>query len=182
MDLFDNLIDDHRLITGVLDALERFIARVEAGADLDLVELNRFTVFLREFVDLVHHEKEESLLFPAMAKLGYARNGAPISHVHAEHVREHQLIFELRQAVVRERPFSSTKRAHVIGLVHEIVAFVREHIRKENELLYPTVKREFSGQTLEDVTKQLWSGADAERRLVEDAWLRTLAGELVAAS
>jgi hemerythrin-like domain-containing protein len=178
MDFFDNLIDDHRLILTVLDALERFIGKVEAGAELDLVELNRFAVFLREFVDLIHQEKEETLLFPAMARLGYARGGAPIAHVHAEHDREHKLIFELRQVVVRDRPFSSTKRARIVGLVHEIIAFLREHIRKENELLYPTVKSEFSGQTLDDVTKKLWTGEQAERRIVEDAWLRTLANEL----
>jgi hemerythrin-like domain-containing protein len=178
-DFFDTLVDEHRLILRTLDALEHFIANVEDGKPLDLVELNRFVVFLREFVELVHHEREESVLFPAMMKLGYSKAGAPIAHIHSEHQRERGLLFELRQAAVRVRPMSSAQHAHLVGLVRELIAFERKHIKKENELLYPTVKKELSGQTLEELTKKLWRGDDPERRIVEDAWLRTLAAELV---
>jgi hemerythrin-like domain-containing protein len=179
MDLFDTLTDDHRLIARTLTALENFVGPVENGDDLDAVELNRFVVFLREFADLVHHEREEHILFPAMARLGYAKSGAPIAHVRDEHRLEHKLLFEIRQAVVRVRPLSSAKRAHLVGLLHELIAFQREHIKKENELLYPAVKKEFSGKTLDDVTRQLWTNDDAPFRLVEDSWLRALAEELI---
>src|SRR6185503_6573918 len=75
MDIFEELTKDHRLISQVLDAFETFVDT--AVADLDLVELNRFAVFFREFVELTHHEREERVLLPAMESLGYARNGAP---------------------------------------------------------------------------------------------------------
>lgn len=179
MDLFDTLTDEHRIITRTVNALEAFIGKTERTGDLDVFELNRFVVFLREFVDLVHHEREESILFPAMARLGYARTGAPIAHIRDEHRREHKILFEIRQTAVRLRPMSSTSLAHLVGLVRELILFQREHIKKENELLYPTVKREFSGKTLDDVTRQLWADDDAPARLVEDAWLRTLAEELI---
>lgn len=179
MDLFETLTDEHRLITRTVDALQAFIERVEQGGELDVVELNRFVVFLREFVDLVHHEREENILFPAMARLGYAKSGAPIAHVRDEHRREHAILFEIRQAAVRVRPLSSARRAHLVGLVRELIVFQRAHIKKENELLYPTVKKEFSGKTLDEVTRLLWSDDDAHGRLVEDSWLRSLAEELI---
>jgi len=179
MDLFDTLVDEHRLILRTLVALEHFVEGVEKSGELDPFELNRFVVFLREFVDLVHHEHEETILFPAMARLGYAKSGAPIAHVRDEHRREHELLFDLRQAAVKIRPPSSARRAHVIGRLRELIVFQREHIKKENELLYPAVKKEFSGKTLDDVTRSLWSDEDSPARLVEDAWLRTLAEELV---
>lgn len=179
MDLFDTLTDEHRLITRTVHALESFIEGVEAGGELDTFELNRFVVFLREFVDLVHHEREERILFPAMARLGYAKTGAPIAHIRDEHRQEHNILFQIRQAAVRARPLSSASRAHLVGLVRELIVFQREHIKKENELLYPTVKKEFSGKTLDDVTRVLWSEEDARERLVEDSWLRTLAEELI---
>lgn len=179
MDLFDTLTDEHRLITRTVDALESFIERVEKGDELDVFELNRFVVFLREFVDLVHHQREESILFPAMAKLGYAKSGAPIAHVRDEHRREHKILFEIRQAAVRVKPLSSARRAHLVGLIRELIVFQRGHIKKENELLYPTVKKEFSGKTLDEVTRTLWSDEDAQARLVEDSWLRALAEELI---
>ncbi|HVU02816.1 MAG TPA: hemerythrin domain-containing protein [Polyangiaceae bacterium] len=179
MDLFDTLIDDHRLISRVLFAFEGFLTRVEQTGDLDPIELNRFVVFFREFADLIHHDREERVLFPAMKRLGYAPNGAPIAHVMDEHRREQKLLFELRQGAVRNRPRGSRDTAHLVGVSRELVLFEREHIKKENDLLYPAVKKEFSGKTLDSVTKELWAGDDSNRALVEDAWLRSLAVELV---
>lgn len=179
MDLFETLTDEHRLITRTMDALEAFIEPAENGAELDVFELNRFVVFLREFADLVHHDREENILFPAMGRLGYTKSGAPIAHIRDEHRREREILFEIRQAAVRARPLSSARRAHLVGLVRELIAFQRGHIKKENELLYPTVKKEFSGKTLDDVTRLLWSQEDAQMRLVEDSWLRALAEELI---
>lgn len=179
MDIFETLIDDHRLITLVLDAFERFIRRAEVSGKVDLAELNRFVVFLHEFADLVHHQREEDILFPAIAGLGYAPHGAPLAHIRDERVRERQLLFELRQVAVRTSLEASAKKAHVIGVVRELIAFERGHIQKENELLYPAVKKEFSGKTLGDLTRSLWKRPDAEFRLVEVAWLRSLADALI---
>ena len=179
MDFFDTLIDEHRLILRTLDALEAFISGVEKRGELDAFELNRFVVFLHDFVDLVHHEREERILFPAMGRLGYSKTGAPIAHVKDEHRREHKILFEIRQAALRIKPASSASRARLVGLVRELVTFQREHIKKENDLLYPAVKKEFTGKTLADVTRSLWSEEDAPIRLVEDAWLRALAEELI---
>jgi hemerythrin-like domain-containing protein len=114
-----------------------------------------------------------------MAKVGYAQEGAPIAHIRDEHERERHLLFELRQAAVRAKLTASAKKAHIIGVVRELIAFERAHIKKENDLLYPTVKKEFSGQTLDEITSELWKKQGAERRFVEDAWLRSLAEELV---
>lgn len=179
MDIFETLIDDHRLIGRVLNALEEFIRRAEASRDVDLVDLNRFVVFLREFAELIHHEREEGILFRAMAEIGYAPTGAPLAHIRDEHERERHLLFELRQAAVRTSLGASAKKAHLIGVVREFITFERAHIQKENDLLYPTVKREFSGKTIEELTRDLWRPPGAEQRLVEVAWLRSLAEALV---
>jgi hemerythrin-like domain-containing protein len=177
----DTLIDEHRVIARTLDALESFVVKGDAGGSLDLFELGRFVVFFREFAELAHHAKEERVLFPAMVKLGYSMSGAPIAHIHAEHRREQGLLFEIRQASMRARPLSSAKYAHLVGLVHELIAFERRHIKKENELLYPAIMKELSGKSLRDLTQNHWTNEDAERSLAEDAWLRSLAAELARA-
>lgn len=179
MDIFETLVDDHRLISRVVDAFEQFITRAEASRDIDLSELNRFVVFFREFADLIHHEREEGILFPAMEKLGYAPTGAPIAHVRDEHRRERRLMFQLRQAAVRTSLAASAKKAHVVGIVRELIMFEREHIQKENELLYPMVKSELSGRTIDELTRKFFRNEDAEAVLAESAWLRSLAESLV---
>jgi hemerythrin-like domain-containing protein len=181
MDLFDVLVDEHRLIQRTLEALERFVDSVDRGADLDAHELNRFVVFLRDFVDLVHHEHEERILFPAMARLGYSRAGAPIAYVREEHRREHSILLDVRQAALRTNPPSSAELAHLLRRLRELIAFQRDHMKKENELLYPAVKKEFSGKTLDEVTLSLLSDPESPARRIENSWLRELAEELIRA-
>lgn len=174
----DTLADEHRVIARTLDALENFVVKAEKEGSLDLFELGRFVVFLREFAELGHQAKEEGVLFPAMVKLGYSMSGAPIAHLHAEHRHEQGLLFEIRQAAISSRHLSTAKHAHLVGLVHELIAFERKHMKKENELLYPAVMKELSGKSLRDITTERWTAADAERSLAEDAWLRGLAADL----
>lgn len=178
MDLFETLVDDHRIIARVLNAFESFLEETESSGVLDLVELNRFVVFFREFVELLHHEREEEVLFPAMESVGYARKGAPLGHIHDQHEEECALLLKLRKLAVAASPPSSARQARVIETGRELITFEQEHMKKESELLYPAMKKEFAGQTLADLSRKLNTGQAAERRATEQAWLRTLADEL----
>ena len=68
MNLFETLVDEHRVIRRAVDALDGFVDQLERGSTADLRDLGRFVCFFREFAELVHHDKEEHLLFPALAK------------------------------------------------------------------------------------------------------------------
>jgi hemerythrin-like domain-containing protein len=177
MDILESLTSDHRLIAGVLDAFERFVTSAEQSAKLDLLELSRFCVFFREFVELSHHEREEHVLLPAMEELGYAADAAPLTHIRDEHRRERALLFELRRTSVRSGPPAAVERARILNTARDMIAFERAHMKKESELLYPSVKKELSGRTLEDLGRRV---AERDSRLiVEQAWLRSLADELI---
>jgi hemerythrin-like domain-containing protein len=88
-------------------------------------------------------------------------------------------LFQLRQAAVRTNLDASAKKAHVVGVARELIMFEREHIQKENELLYPTVKSELSGRTIDELSQGLFRQEDADMTLVESAWLRSLGEALV---
>lgn len=179
MDIFETLVDDHRLIDRVLTAFEHFVEKTGTSGEWNLVELNRFAVFFREFVDLLHHEREEAVLFPAMAQVGYAPNGAPIAYIREQHRRERALVLELQRAALKTHAPAALMHARLVRSARELIAFERMHMKKENELLYPTVQKEFRGKTLSDVLTRLSSSAEAKARLLEDAWLRELAAELI---
>jgi len=177
MDIFEELTKDHRTIHQVLDAFETFIDG--SSAELDLVELNRFAVFFREFVELTHNEREERILLPAMEALGYARHGGPITHIREEHERERNLLLELRRAAVRQRQPTALDRGRILNTARELIAFERAHIKKENELLYPSVQKDLAGKTLSDLGQALRTHEGTWSRAVEQTWLRALAEELV---
>jgi hemerythrin-like domain-containing protein len=179
MDLFETLVEDHRLISRVLNAFGGFLDETESSGVLDLVELNRFVVFFREFVELLHHEREEEVLFPAMESVGYSKQGAPLAHIHDQHERECALLLILRKLAVTTSPPTATRQARVLHAGRELIEFEQAHMQQENELLYPAMKKEFSGQTLANLSRKLNTGQAAERRATDQAWLKTLADELV---
>jgi hemerythrin-like domain-containing protein len=180
MDIFEELTRDHRLIFKVVDAFEQFIDATGSD-DIDLFELNRFVVFFREFVELTHHDREERFLLPAMESLGYARNGGPLTHIREEHERERNLLLELRRAAVRQRQPIGVEKARVLRTARDLVAFERAHMKKENELLYPNVKKDLAGRTLSEVGRQVGAHAGTWSRAVEQTWILSLADELVEA-
>jgi hemerythrin-like domain-containing protein len=179
VDIFTRLTNDHRLIARALDAFERFLTEAGESDSLSRMELYRFSTFFREFVELSHHALEEEVLLPAMVELGYAWNGAPLAHVRDEHDRERRLLFELRRRAL-EPAFTPKERAEVIRLGCDLIAFQRNHMRKEGALLYPVVQRELADKRLTELdpseTKKKTSAAAREEELL---WLRTLAEELV---
>ena len=180
VDIFTSLSSDHRLISRVLDAFERFLTETEQTNAISLLELNRFCTFFREFVELVHHDLEEEVLFPAMEQIGYARNGAPLTHIRDEHERERRLLFELRREALSAQPFSPEERTLLVELGRCLIAFQRTHMKKESELLYPRLKQEFAEKRFTDLNPRaarykLDGARDAEQR-----WLLSLADELVA--
>jgi hemerythrin-like domain-containing protein len=179
MDIFETLVDDHRLIQRVIKAFECFITETESEGAWDLTELNRFAVFFREFVDLLHHDREELVLFPAMGQLGYAPSGAPIAHIRDQHRRERGLVVQLQRAAVKARAPGVLEHGWLVKAARELIAFERQHMKAENELLYPSVQKEFAGKTLADVVARLSSRAEAEGRLFDEHWLRDLATELI---
>lgn len=181
MDVFETLVDDHRLISRVLNAFDGFLDETETSGILDRVELDRFMVFFREFVELLHHEREEEVLFPAMESVGYARTGAPLAHLRDQHERESALLATLRKLAVATTPTSASAAStdHVIETGRELIEFEHAHMKKENELLFPTLKEVFVGRTLAQLSRELNTGKAAERRATDQAWLKTLADELV---
>lgn len=178
MDLLQGLADEHRVIARAVDAFDGFIARVRASEDYDPGDFARFVCFFREFAELVHHDKEEHLLFPAMGAKGYARDGAPIAYICEQHRQERNIIHALQQLAVSKDPLGVAHGDQVVSLAKQLIDFERAHMKKENELLYPTVRAEFGNLPALALAEQMTIQEQAERWVGDTSWLRDLADEL----
>jgi hemerythrin-like domain-containing protein len=83
--------------------------------------------WLRGFADTNHHAKEETSLFPAMVKAGVPSTGGPIDVMLEEHQRGRTLV----RAMEAGEPAGRAAKAR------EYVVLLREHIEKENGVLFP---------------------------------------------
>ena len=136
----DALRDEHRVILGALDLLEAAAGRAEAGTALPAGWWKDAIGWLRSFADRNHHAKEEDALFPAMIKAGVPSGGGPIDVMLEEHVQGRALI-----AVMADDPDRRTEAARAY------VRLLRDHIDKENGILFPLAEAVLDDQAVAGV-------------------------------
>jgi hemerythrin-like domain-containing protein len=121
------LREEHTRILRALDDLERAAGRA-AGAEAPTDDWwAEALAWLSAFADRNHHAKEEDLLFPAMIRAGVPAAGGPIDVMLEDHERGRALM----------RAMAAAAGAARAALAREYVALLRDHIDKENEILFP---------------------------------------------
>lgn len=138
MKAIDALMDEHRVIEQVLTCLEVMADHCESWEKLDGKSAVQALVFFRHFADRCHHGKEEDHLFPMLEARGLPRAGGPTGVMLHEHEEGRRLVAAMTAAVEKDAPreFARHARAYVRHL--------REHIRKEDQCLFPLAARALS--------------------------------------
>ena len=148
MEATEILVEEHGVIERVIAALEAATRRLEAGqpigAGAALAGAHWFTGaadFIQGFADGCHHRKEEGVLFPAMEAAGVPREGGPIGVMLAEH--EQGRVFTRAMRAAAERMAAGDAGAHVAVQKNAMgyVSLLRQHIQKENKVLFPMADR-----------------------------------------
>ncbi len=180
MDAIETLMTEHRAIERVLDALVAFADDVRLREATDAKELGRFVAFIRRFADACHHGKEEDILFTAMVDHGFPRDGGPIAMMLLEHDRGRAFVSALRKYAELDGEWSADDRRQIADAARGYAALLREHIHKEDSILYPMAERHLPPDAMRKV------GEDCERFEAEKIGageherLHALAEELVA--
>ena len=147
------LKEEHELILQALDALEKKVAALEAGAAPDRTYFDKAVEFLRSFADRCHHGKEEDLLFKAMVHRGFPQHGGPIAVMLSEH--------ETGRAFIRGIAEGAAALGTDPGAAKQIVengrgyiGLLRAHINKENNILFPMADNVLTAEDQKHLGKQ----------------------------
>ncbi len=152
MDSITLLMEEHKVIDKVLDCLDRYIDAIRRGDDVDRGDLTKFVRFCREFADAKHHSKEEEILFPAMQENGFPMDTGPVAVMLHEHDIGREQVAELESAASREDVWNDP--APVIQAASQFTQLLRQHIHKEDNILYPMAKSHLPQAAYDSVTKQ----------------------------
>jgi len=150
MDAIALLMEEHRLILDTLDALDAFADAVANGGE-SREELERFVRFIREYADARHHGKEEDILFEAMEQAGLPREGGPIAVMLLEHEAGRGYVARLATKAAQAGEWSPSDRAEVVEAARGYAALLRQHIAKENAILYPLARMRLGSEALSRV-------------------------------
>ena len=142
----DLLRQDHKIILRSVDILQRMV-EAENTERVDYNDVATLLRFLRIFADEHHHMKEESVLFPELMRISQAEAG-PLRHLLFEHSQERSLVEELEDALRR------TKTAEFVVSANRLTESVRNHIRKEDGILFPILDILISSELDEKVSSE----------------------------
>jgi hemerythrin-like domain-containing protein len=120
-----DLRDEHEVILQALAVLERVADLLAADRPVSGPTVTELVGFLQTFADRCHHGKEEGQLFPAMRAKGA---GGPLAIFLDEHEEGRRYLGTLA---------SNAPAAERAAAARRYVGMLREHIERENEVLFP---------------------------------------------
>jgi hemerythrin-like domain-containing protein len=122
-----DLRHEHEVILRALALLEGAAGQLDAGAAIDEPALQELVELLRTFADRCHHGKEEAELFPLLRAKG-------IGHVLDAFLTEHEEGRGYLRTLAGPGPQADRARA-----ARRYIGLLRDHIERENEVLFPMV-------------------------------------------
>ena len=140
-DVTSNLVEEHKLILRMLAILEVNATLTGAGAFRDYGFYLVAVGFIRLYADRFHHAKEEDILFEALIENGMPRANSPVAAMMMEHDCGRAFVKAMeeaaQQALAGDRTQDRIIEENAIGYVN----LLREHIDKEDNILYPLSER-----------------------------------------
>jgi hemerythrin-like domain-containing protein len=157
------LSDEHRLIVAVLDSLEEAAEHLDSGDAVSPEYFLDAAEFVAGFADRCHHAKEEDILFVAMTAIGMPRDSGPVAVMLREHDEGRQYTAAFRSAAEQMKSGDGSAAADVVCNVFNYVYLMREHINKEDNVLFPMAAQIIPADTMQQVS------SDFQRVMDEDA-------------
>jgi hemerythrin-like domain-containing protein len=149
------LMEEHRIIDGVLNGLETVAARLRSGLPVRPGFFLDCANFIKGFADGCHHQKEEGELFPAMESAGVARQGGPIGVMLAEHEEGRRLTRAMREAAEQLEAGQTQAKDQIVASAESFVSLLRLHIAKEDRVLFPMAEQVLDPARQEEISSAI---------------------------
>lgn len=131
------LMDEHRGIERMLNIVEGAANRVGRGEPVPPRLFVDAATFFRNFADRCHHAKEEKLLFLRMALRGLPDTSGPLPVMLSEHEQGRSLVRQMRELGEQYAAGTLADPQPLATAVRSYVHLLRQHIQKEDRILYP---------------------------------------------
>lgn len=159
----DILKHEHQVILLVIGAAEKEAAHIGETGALHAENVEKMLDFFKNFADKCHHAKEENHLFTKMVDRGMPLDSGPIAVMLHEHHQGRQHVKGLADALPAAKQGDAKAVAAVRDNLLGYAALLRQHIDKEDNVLYPMADRMFT---------------DADQKALGDAFDKVEAEEM----
>jgi len=140
-DITQRLKDEHQLILRMLTLLEKNTRLTEQGAFKDYQFYLDGVDFIRNYADRFHHAKEEDILFEALIVNGMPRANSPVAAMLMEHDLGRGFVKGMEEATTKALNGATDQDEVIVIAARGYLELLRDHISKEDEILYPLAER-----------------------------------------
>lgn len=154
MNVIEPLIEEHRVIKKTLAVFETEMAAIREKQRIDSMSMEMSIDFIRAYADLVHHGKEENILFRELGRKNLSAEHFKImNELLAEHKYSRSIIG--RWMDLAERYFDGENTCQeIIGCLQELIIFYPQHIIKENKYFFGPVLEYFTREEQDKITRE----------------------------
>lgn len=157
---------EHENILRIIDLIGKEINKINNGGEIDWNFFTKAIFFIRNYADKFHHAKEEKILFKEFNKAeGLHCN--PTDQMLYEHDLGRGFVKDMELGV-REKD-----KEKVIGGADGYCQLLRDHISKEDNILYPMAESEMNKESQKIVDSES-EKVEKENKKVEKECLMIL--------
>jgi hemerythrin-like domain-containing protein len=181
-DVTQVMVEEHKLILRMVALLEKNTDLLEKGRFRDWNFFLDGVDFIRHYADRFHHAKEEDVLFKALVDNGMPEQNSPVAAMLMAHDQGRAHVHAMEDAARRALDGETGQAAVIIEHARGYIAMIRDHIDKEDTILYPLAERVLA-QDLRPAMVEAYRQAEESavgleeryRRLVEEYEQRSAA-------
>ncbi|MDP6339786.1 MAG: hemerythrin domain-containing protein [Candidatus Marinimicrobia bacterium] len=134
--IIKTMVKEHEHILAMLDELQEIALQLsDDDQNNGIVFMNRANELAVKIIGAEpHHQREEQVLFPAIEEVGIS---GPTQVMRMEHEMMREMKHDLKSETENSDRDWSVRVEKVSQLISELCSTLRQHIDKENNILYP---------------------------------------------
>ena len=160
------LSDEHKNISKVIETLVNEYNNLSAGKAIDKDFFEKAVHFIQNYADKFHHAKEEDILFVELHKDDVQMHCDPIPQLLHEHDLGRNFVKEMIEGV------KENQKEKVLQGARGYTDLLKEHIFKEDNILYPMADEALSDQAQESMLEKF---KEAEKKFSDGTKEKCLA-------
>jgi hemerythrin-like domain-containing protein len=169
------MVEEHKLILRMIALLEKNVELAEAGRFADWNFFLDGVDFIRNYADRFHHAKEEDVLFKALVANGMPEQNSPVAAMLMAHDQGRAFVRGMEQAAKRALAGEPAPVAEIAENARGYIALLRDHIDKEDTILYPLAER-ILPEPLRPAMVEAYAEAEAKTPGLKDKYRRLVEG------
>ena len=176
MDAIELMMDEHKYILRGLKLFRKLSVEILNNNNVDFLSFEKMILFVRNYADKHHHNKEEVVLFKKMeTQLGQKMVKGPLSGMYIEHDLGRQHMRLLEEALLRVKNGDLDSRVDIIANSVSYADLLTRHIDKEDKLIYTFARRALSAEDMEGVNVSCEDiELEATKNQLQNGYIRVL--------